>query len=66
MEVVIRDIWVECCGHLSAFDIILKLINQSIKWMDFMPLYEESIPGFKERIIFPMWNTQKILLPLLE
>ena len=21
MEVVIRDIWVECCGHLSAFDI---------------------------------------------
>ena len=27
--------------------------------MDFMPLYEESIPGFKERIIFPIWNTQK-------
>jgi len=34
--------------------------------MDFMPLYEEAIPGFKERIIFPIWNTQKILLPLLE
>ena len=27
MEVVIRDIWEECCGHLSAFDIILKLTN---------------------------------------
>ena len=25
----LRDIWVECCGHLSAFDIILKSTNQS-------------------------------------
>ncbi|NSC62492.1 hypothetical protein G4297_10035 [Dorea formicigenerans] len=33
MEVVIRDIWVECCGHLSAFDIILKLTNQSNGWI---------------------------------
>ena len=33
-RVVIRDIWVECCGHLSAFDIILKLTNSS-KLMDF-------------------------------
>ena len=29
LDQFIRDIWVECCGHLSAFDIILKLTNQS-------------------------------------